>query len=66
MVGQKSLGGGTSGDGSLLANDDNAILDASDAEMKQFAQEELGCKPSKGLDFVARFNGKYVIGRLNL
>ena len=46
----------------FMANEDNAVLDASDAEMKQFAQEELGCKPRKGLDLVARFNGKYVIG----
>jgi len=27
-----------------------------------FAKEELGYKHNKGLDFVARFNGKYVIG----
>ena len=40
----------------------NAILDASDAQMQNFAREELNYKHDKGLDFVARFNGKYVIG----
>lgn len=41
---------------------DNAVLDAGDAAMKEFAKEELGYQRDKGLDFLARFNGKYVIG----
>ncbi len=40
----------------------NAILDASDNEKKDFAQKYLGYKRDKGLDFVARFNSKYIIG----
>jgi len=40
----------------------NAILDASDAEMMNFARENLNYKHKKGLDFVSRFNGKYIIG----
>jgi len=40
----------------------NAVLDASDAEMMVFAREHLNYKHNKGLDFIARFNGKYVIG----
>lgn len=40
----------------------NAILDASDAEMLSFAKKHLNYKRNKGLDFVGRFNGKYVIG----
>ena len=40
----------------------NAILDAGDAVMKAFAKERLGYGRDKGLDFIARFNGKYVIG----
>jgi hypothetical protein len=40
----------------------NAILDASDAQMMEFAKQHLGYKHNKGLDFVARFNGVYVIG----
>lgn len=40
----------------------NAILDGSDAEMMAFARGHLNYKHNKGLDFIARFNGKYVIG----
>jgi hypothetical protein len=40
----------------------NVVLDASDAEMALFAKEYLGYNHKKGLDFIARFNGKYVIG----
>ncbi len=40
----------------------NAILDASDAEMMQFGKEHLNYFRNKGLDFIGRFNGKYVIG----
>lgn len=40
----------------------NAVLDASDAEMMAFAKERLNYRHDKGLDFVGRFNGKYVIG----
>ncbi len=41
---------------------ENAILNSSDAEMADFAKEYLGYNRQKGLDFVARFNGKYIIG----
>ncbi len=41
---------------------ENAILDGSDTEMMDFAKQELNYNRNKGLDFVARFNGKYVIG----
>lgn len=44
------------------ASGKNAILDASDAEMTSYAKENLNYKHSKALDFVARFNGQYVIG----
>ena len=40
----------------------NAILDAGDAGMMAFAREHLNYKHNKGLDFIGRFNGKYVIG----
>jgi len=46
----------------FLSNNKNAILDASDAQMMSFAQEQLNYNHNKGLDFVARFNKKYVIG----
>lgn len=40
----------------------NALLDASDAEMMTFARKHLNYNHNKGLDFIGRFNGKYVIG----
>ncbi len=46
----------------FLATKENAVLDASDAEMMKFAREHLNYNHNKGLDFVGRFNGKYVIG----
>lgn len=46
----------------FLSANGNAILNVSDAEMMSFAREYLGYDHDKGLDFVARFNGKYVIG----
>jgi hypothetical protein len=46
----------------LAANNNDAILDGSDKVMMDFAREELNYHHNKGLDFVARFNGKYVIG----
>ena len=44
------------------SNNDNAILDASDSEMAQWCKDNLNYNRDKGLDFVARFNNKYVIG----
>ena len=46
----------------FLANDNDAILDAGDKAMMGFAKEHLNYNHNKGLDFVARFNKKYVIG----
>ena len=46
----------------FLASDDNAVLDAGDAQMMNFAGEQLNYTRNKRLDFIARFNGKYVIG----
>lgn len=46
----------------FLKTKDNAILDASDAEAARFARQHLNYRHDKGLDLVARFNGKYVIG----
>lgn len=46
----------------FLSTNDNAILDAGDAEMMRFAREHLSYNHKKGLDFVGRFNNQYVIG----
>ena len=46
----------------FLSTDKDAILSASDAQMKDFAKQELGYEHPKGLDFLARFNSKFIIG----
>lgn len=46
----------------FLKTEDDAILSWSDEEMKNFAKEYLWYKREKWLDFIWRFNWKYVIG----
>ncbi|MEW6607121.1 MAG: restriction endonuclease [bacterium] len=46
----------------FIANDNDAILDASDNAMMEFAKDNLAYQHIKGLDFIARFKGKYIIG----
>ncbi len=46
----------------FMSSNDNAILNISDEEMKKFAKEMLGYNHDKGLDFIGRFNGTYVLG----
>ncbi len=45
----------------FLSYDENCIFNASDAVMKNFAKKYLGFNREKGLDFIARFNNKYVV-----
>lgn len=46
----------------FLAANENAILLSSDHRMKEFAIKYLGyTRKNKGLDFIAKFNNKYVI-----
>lgn len=59
---KKTLGADLLGVKEFLGTDKNAILDASEAERMSFAQKRLNYSRSKGLDFVGRFNGKYIIG----
>jgi hypothetical protein len=46
----------------FLSTKKDAILEASDRGMMAFAREHLNYRHTKGLDFIGRFNGKYVIG----
>jgi hypothetical protein len=46
----------------FTSNNEDAVLDASDKAMMDFAKEHLNYNHNKGLDFVARSTGKYVIG----
>lgn len=41
---------------------DDLIFNGSDAEGESFAREYLNYNREKGLDFIARINGKYVVG----
>ena len=41
---------------------ENAVLNVSDSEMAHFAEKYFGYDREKGLDFLARFNKKYVVG----
>ncbi len=59
---KKSLGIEPVKSGQFLSSKNNAILDAGDAETMAFAKKHFNYKHNKGLDLVARFNGKYVIG----
>lgn len=46
----------------FINSDNDAVLNGSDKELMDFALDKLNYKHPKGLDFVARFNKKYVIG----
>ncbi|MFH0779489.1 MAG: restriction endonuclease [Parcubacteria group bacterium] len=61
-VNNKSLGIAPVKMDEFLKTKKNSILDASDAEMMAFAKKNFNYKHNKGLDFIGRFNGKYVIG----
>lgn len=61
-IAKKSLGVETLKMEGFMKVKGNAVLDAGDAEMMAFAKQHLNYKHNKGLDFIGRFNGKYVIG----
>jgi hypothetical protein len=46
----------------FLSNNDNAILGGNDSVLLNFAFNHFGYNKEKGLDFIARFNGKYILG----
>ncbi|KAK3604814.1 hypothetical protein CHS0354_000476 [Potamilus streckersoni] len=46
----------------FMKNKEDAILNGSDKQLMDFASSKLNYKHPKGLDFIGRFNGKYVIG----
>jgi len=59
---QKTLGLPIVTELGFVATTENAILSGSDAQLKQFAKDHLDYTGEKGLDFIARMHGKYVIG----
>ena len=44
------------------STDKDGILDAGDVELMSFAKHYLNYNHTKGLDFICRINGKYIIG----
>jgi hypothetical protein len=46
----------------FISNNDNAILGGNDAVLLNFAKINFNYNKDKGLDFIGRFNGKYVLG----
>lgn len=47
----------------FASTEENAILDGSDAQLKRYATDNLGyTRLDKGVDFIARFNKRYIIG----
>ncbi len=46
----------------FISTDKNAILDGSDNDLMGFAKNYLNYSRDKGLDFIAKFNSKYIIG----
>lgn len=59
---QKTLGLDLLSELEFTSSDRDAILEGSDAQLKQFAKTHLNYNEQKGLDFLARIHGKYVIG----
>lgn len=45
----------------FLNSAENCIYNVSDREMKKFAEKYLGYTRDKGLDFIAKFNEKYIL-----
>ncbi len=46
----------------FLRREDNCILNASDSVMQKFAADYLGFTRNKGVDFLAKFSGRYIAG----
>ena len=46
----------------FLCREENCILNASDSMMQKLAAEFLGFTRNKGVDFLAKFSGKYIAG----
>ena len=46
----------------FLCMNGNCILNSTDSVMRNFSRKFLGFTRNKGVDFLAKFNGKYVIG----
>ena len=59
---KKSLGIAPVSFDEFVSNENDAILDGGDAQLMKFAKDYLNYEHFKGLDLVARFNKKLIIG----
>ena len=59
---KKTLGADLLTTDKFIATKNNAILEGSEGDLTSFAKKHLNYSREKGLDFVAKFNNKYVIG----
>lgn len=59
-INKKSLGIGPVNESEFMSSDSDAILGGSDIDRMRFAKEQLNYHRNKGLDFLARFNKKYI------
>lgn len=46
----------------FLQSEEDSILDASDRRMQEVASDLWGYTRDKGIDFIARFRGRYIVG----
>jgi hypothetical protein len=46
----------------FLDTNEDAILKGNDSKLAKFAKEQLHYDENKGLDFIGRFNNKYIVG----
>lgn len=61
-INSKSLGVQPQRPSEFFSSGSDGVLDASDKEMMDIAKSKFGYNRNKGLDFIGRFNGNYVIG----
>ncbi len=61
-ISKKSIGINPVDLNTFISSNEDAILNESDRGLMEFAKRELNYNHPKGLDFVGRFNSKYVIG----
>lgn len=61
-IDKKSLGVLPISEKEFLTTKENAILKGGDTELNRFAKKHFAYGKNKGLDFIGRFNGKYILG----
>lgn len=63
-INKKSLGILPISEKEFLSTKENAILKGNNIELNRFASEHFAYRKLKGLEFISRFNGKFIIGEV--